>query len=149
MWFRNCGSNADKAKLYENVRKRLLETYEDESEAFRPADWFKGIPSKSENRKETNKKKIFSCSRESQEFESKIFWTVTTRIRSGSGQCLFTRVCYTWLKFFISCQFYSTWYTQFKLSPWWYKISSTINFRQWPSLEYYRPLQENYRMYLE
>ena len=37
MEFRNCDSNADKVKLYENVRKGLAEIYEDEPEAFGPA----------------------------------------------------------------------------------------------------------------
>ena len=37
MEFRNCDSNADKVKLYENVRKGLAEIYEDEPEASGPA----------------------------------------------------------------------------------------------------------------
>ena len=37
MEFRNCGSNADKVELYENMRKGLAKIYEDEPEAFGPA----------------------------------------------------------------------------------------------------------------
>ena len=37
MEFRNCGSNADKVKLYENMRKGLAKINEDEPEAFSPA----------------------------------------------------------------------------------------------------------------
>ena len=35
--FRNCGSNADKFKLYESIRKGLEEMYEDKPGAFGPA----------------------------------------------------------------------------------------------------------------
>ena len=34
MKFRNCDSNPGKVKLYESVRKSLVEIYEDEPEAF-------------------------------------------------------------------------------------------------------------------
>ena len=34
----------------------------------------KGIPSESQDRKGTNKKRIFSCPRESKEFEANIFY---------------------------------------------------------------------------
>ena len=36
MEFRNCYSNADKVKLYENVSKRVAEIYEDKPETFGP-----------------------------------------------------------------------------------------------------------------
>ena len=42
MEFKNCGSNADKVKLYENVKKSQEEIYEDKSEAY-------GLASASEN----------------------------------------------------------------------------------------------------
>ena len=34
MEFRNCNSNTDKVKLYESVRKRSAEIYEDEPGVF-------------------------------------------------------------------------------------------------------------------
>ena len=37
MEFRNLDANADKVKLYESVRKGLVEIYEDEPKAFSPA----------------------------------------------------------------------------------------------------------------
>ena len=36
MEFRNCDSNADKVKIYERLRKGLVEIYEDEQDAFGP-----------------------------------------------------------------------------------------------------------------
>ena len=36
MEFRNCDSNADKVKIYERLRKGLVEIYEDEPDAFGP-----------------------------------------------------------------------------------------------------------------
>ena len=35
--FRNCGSNVDKFKLYESIRKGLEEMHEDKPDAFGPA----------------------------------------------------------------------------------------------------------------
>ena len=40
MTFRNCDWNADKVKLYENVRKSLAKIYEDESDQFGPVSLF-------------------------------------------------------------------------------------------------------------
>ena len=41
MAFKNCDWNADKVKLYENVRKSLAKIYEDEPEQFGPVSLHK------------------------------------------------------------------------------------------------------------
>ena len=89
MEFENCDSNADKVKLYESVRKRLGEIYEDEPDEFGPASVsenpYKDLDDvnefdlreyqrESKDRKGTNTKRIFSCPRESKEFEAEIFF---------------------------------------------------------------------------
>ena len=75
---KNCDWNADKVKLYENVRKSLAKVYEDEPEQFGPVSLstnphagiddddvndvdLKKISDKDKNRKGTDQKGIYTC----------------------------------------------------------------------------------------